>query len=133
MQSNIYKKFCDNTFECLTIISITKENIFDGIILLIIILSSDNNTKNFTNQSILIMFTWRDIKKRKKISQQYINNSIKLLNDLNLKQIMEKYNIILYFTFHRFILNKYKKKYKTIISSNKYIIKKFFQLLIKII
>ena len=85
------------------------------------ILSSDNNTKNFTNQSILIMFTWRDIKKRKKISQQYINNSIKLLNDLNLKQIMEKYNIILYFTFHRFILNKYKKKYKTIISSNKYI------------
>ena len=181
---NIYKKFCDNTFECLTIISITKENYYNcgdflqkylTLILKLkafisgksscyreisdlfynieyityiaighgvcyfkdylykdnrlygiqrndkILLSSDNNTKNFTNQSILIMFTWRDIKKRKKISQQYINNSIKLLNDLNLKQIMEKYNIILYFTFHRFILNKYKKKYKTIISSNKYI------------
>ena len=85
------------------------------------ILSNDSNTKNFTNKSILIMFTWRDIKKKQSISKDYIYNSILLLNDTNLKNILKQYNIILYFTFHRLILNKYKGLYNTIISRNKYI------------
>jgi len=85
------------------------------------ILLNDKNTNNFTNRSILFMFTWRDMKKNKKISGDYINNSILLLSDLKLKEIIKQYNIVLYFTFHRFILNKYKKKYKAIISNNAYI------------
>ena len=85
------------------------------------ILLNNKNTKNFTNKSILIMFTWRDIKKKKSISDHYIYNSIFLLNDTNLKKILKQYNIILHFTFHRLILNKYKELYNTIISSNKYI------------
>lgn len=85
------------------------------------ILSNDNNAKSFTNKSILIMFTWRDIKKKKSISAHYINNSILLLNDTKLKKILKQNNIILYFTFHRFIINKYKGLYNKIISRNKYI------------
>ena len=85
------------------------------------ILSIDNIKKNAANQSILIMFTWRNLKKNKKISRQYIKNSILLLNDSNLKKTMNQYNITLYFAFHRFILNKYKKKYNSIFSRNKYI------------
>ena len=85
------------------------------------ILSNDNINKNFTNQSILIMFTWRKLKKKKEISQHYIKNSILLLNDLNLKKTMNQYNTTLYFAFHRFILEKYKDLYSSIIHRNNYI------------
>jgi len=84
-------------------------------------LSFDNINKNSANQSIFIMFTWRSLKRRKKISQHYIKNSILLLNDSNLKKTMNQYNITLYFAFHRFILNKFKKKYSRMFSRNKYI------------
>ena len=85
------------------------------------ILSNDNIKKNVTNQSILIMFTWRSLKKNQEISHFYIKNSILLLNDPKLKKAMNQYNITLYFAFHRFIINKYKSQYNPIFSQNKYI------------
>ena len=85
------------------------------------ILSNDNINLNFTNQSILIMFTWRQLKSKKEISNHYINNSILLLKNINLQKAMAQYNTTLYFTFHRYILNKYKSLYNTILSRNKFI------------
>ena len=85
------------------------------------ILSNDNINLNFTNQSILIMFTWRQLKRKKEISNHYINNSILLLENLNLQKTMAQYNATLYFTFHRYILNKYKSQYSKILSRNKFI------------
>jgi len=85
------------------------------------ILPNDNIIKNYTNQSILIMFTWRQLKSKKEISNDYINNLILLLKNLNLKKTMEQYNTTLYFAFHRYILNKYKNLYIPIISNNKLI------------
>lgn len=80
-----------------------------------------NDDKNKFNQSILLMFTWRAIKKEKTISYHYINNTISLLTNNKLKNILDEYNITLYFSFHRFIINKHKNKYNNIISNNKYI------------
>ena len=81
-----------------------------------------NDDKNiFTNQSIFIMFTWRAIKKGKEISYHYINNTISLLINDKLRNILNQKNITLYFSFHRFIEEKYKKKFYSIISNNKYI------------
>ena len=85
------------------------------------ILPNDNINKNFTNQSILIMFSWRQLKRKKEISNLYINNSILLMNNLNLQKTMDQYNTTLYFAFHRYILNKYKSLYNPILSSNKFI------------
>jgi CDP-glycerol glycerophosphotransferase (TagB/SpsB family) len=81
-----------------------------------------NDGKNkFTNQSILLMFTWRAIKKEKDISYYYINNTISLLTNNNLKNILNEYNITIYFSFHRFVEDKYRNKFNYIISNNKYI------------
>ena len=85
------------------------------------ILPNDNINKNFTNQSILIMFSWRQLKRKKEISNLYINNSILLMKNLNLQKAMEQYNTTLYFAFHRYILKKYKSLYNPILSNNKFI------------
>ena len=85
------------------------------------ILSNDNINLNFTNQSIFIMFTWRHVKSKKEISNHYINNSILLLKNINLQKAMVQYNTTLYFTFHRYILNKYKSLYNKILLRNKFI------------
>ena len=85
------------------------------------ILSNDNINKNFTNQSILIMFTWRQLKNKKEISKHYINNSILLLNNLKLQKALAYYNTTLYFTFHRYVLNKFKNLYNSILSNKKFI------------
>ena len=76
---------------------------------------------NFSSQSIFLMFTWRAIKKGKEISYHYINNTISLLINDKLRNILNKKNMSLYFSFHRFIEEKYRKKFFTIISSHKYI------------
>ena len=81
-----------------------------------------NDGKNkFTNQSIFLMFTWRAIKKEKDISYYYINNTISLLTNNNLKNVLNEYNITIYFSFHRFVEDKYRNKFNYIISNNKYI------------
>ncbi len=85
------------------------------------ILSNLNIKNKFKAQSILFMFTWRNIKPRKEISLYYINNIISLLTNSNLKETLSMNNITLYFTFHRYIIEKYKIKYIEIISRNNYI------------
>ena len=76
---------------------------------------------NITTNSILVMFTWRYTKwwlGLKEISNLYHENIIKLLEDQKLHEILEKYNITLYFSLHRFINRKYLNKYNEAI--NKY-------------
>ena len=62
------------------------------------------------------MFTWRVSKKGDNISSFYINNITELINSKVLSQVIEKYNITLYFSIHHMF-----KKYKSNIKLNKYI------------
>ena len=74
-----------------------------------------NNNNIIKNNSIFIMFTWRDIKKKKSISSYYFKNIINLIENKRLYKELEKNNILLYFTFHHLLnkyINIYKQKYK---------------------
>ena len=85
------------------------------------LLSSVNLNNKFKTQSMLFMFTWRNIKPKKDISSDYIKNVITLLSNYNLAKTINKNNITLYFTFHRYIIPKYKIQYIQTIYRNKYI------------
>ena len=80
--------------------------------------------KNITNNSILVMFTWREAKnktikkKEEAVSPLYHDNILKILQDKHLNKKLEKKNITLYFSFHRLLNQKYKTKYDEVI--NKY-------------
>ena len=73
------------------------------------------------NNSIFIMFTWRDIKKTKKISSYYLKNIKNLIENNKLNSILIKKNATLYLSFHRLIDKKYIKKIKKKIYSYQYI------------
>ena len=79
----------------------------------------NNNNNKLKSNSIFIMFTWRYMRANKTISLYYNKNIIKLLIDHNLNKELVKSNIILYFTLHRFIYNKYKNVFQDIIKSKK--------------
>ena len=66
------------------------------------------------NKNIFVMFTWRQIKKKKKISKLYFENINGLLNNKILLENLNKYNISLYCIFHRNIESKSKIKLNTI-------------------
>jgi hypothetical protein len=85
------------------------------------ILSDLNDNSKFKTQSILFMFTWRNIKLRKDISSYYIKNIISLLTNSKLEENLNKNNITLYFTFHRYIIDRYKIQYFEMIQKKKYI------------
>ena len=57
------------------------------------------------------MFTWREIKTGRNISSYYINNIIDLINNDNLINNLNKYNITLYFALHHKFI-KYKDIFK---------------------
>ena len=57
------------------------------------------------------MFTWREIKKRRKISQKYIINILNLLNNEEIINNLKRHDIIVYFTLHHKIW-KYKNIFK---------------------
>ena len=87
--------------------------------------SSSNYSKNIINynNSILIMFTWRDIIKNRKISPDYFSNIISLIQNQKLKEELKTNNITLYFTLHHKIYEDYKhifinKKYIKFIEQN---------------
>ena len=61
--------------------------------------------------SIFVMFTWRELRSNKNISKYYIKNILKLINNNELKEILIKKNITLYFTLHHKV-KKLKKKFK---------------------
>ena len=63
------------------------------------------NDRNIKNKSIFLMFTWRRLKKGKKISEFYINNTFNLLTNKRLNKELEKKNITLFYTFHFMLKN----------------------------
>ena len=68
---------------------------------------------NIKYNSIFIMFTWRDLKPHKKISSDYINNILNLLNDEKLINHLFIHNLTLYFSIHQEFL-KYSYKFKKV-------------------
>ena len=68
------------------------------------------------DNSIYIMFTWRQMKKNQTISKYYINNILKLISNKKLIKILKEKNIILYFTIHHKL-----QKYINIFTKKSYI------------
>ena len=80
---------------------------------------------NITNNSILVMFTWRNCENKEKrekvgISPFYFTNMIKLLKNKKLNRELKKHNTTLYFVFHRYVYNYtyYKDIFMKIIEKN---------------
>jgi hypothetical protein len=63
-----------------------------------------NQLKEKANISIFLMFTWRVIKKGKKISDYYLNNTKKFLTDKKLNEALINNNIILYYSYHHSLI-----------------------------
>ena len=68
------------------------------------------------NNSIFVMFTWRDLKKNRNISSYYFKNIFGLINSPELLKNLESNKITLYFTLHHNM-----EEYKYIFNNNKYI------------
>ena len=66
--------------------------------------------------SIFAMFTWRDIKKYKKISKYYFKNIFSLINNIHLIENLKINNITFYFSLHHNM-----EEYKYLVEQNKYI------------
>ena len=79
--------------------------------------------EEITSNSILVMFTWRYNRWRehKSISPFYHENITRILANDTLYEVLENKNISLYFSFHRYVNKKYKKRYEDIIKSRKHI------------
>jgi len=72
----------------------------------------DLKTKLCNNNSILIMFTWREIIKNKQISSYYFNNLLNLIVNKKLNKELSINNITLYFALHHKIYANYKYKFE---------------------
>jgi CDP-glycerol glycerophosphotransferase (TagB/SpsB family) len=76
-----------------------------------------NSPNNYTkNNSIFVMFTWRDIKKFNKISKYYFKNILNLINNRNIIKNLKLKGISLYFSLHHNI-----EEYKYMFHQNNYI------------
>ena len=64
------------------------------------------NDSLINNNSIFIMFTWRKLKRNKKVSIDYFKNIFNLINNLDLSFYLKSNHIVLYFTLHH-KLNKF--------------------------
>ena len=64
-----------------------------------------NKTKIFTQNSIFIMFTWRDLNTGEDLSNFYFNNIVNLLNNSKLNKALGN-NITLYISLHHNLLGK---------------------------
>ena len=73
-----------------------------------------NLNGSFNSQSIFIMFTWRILKQNQTISKYYLKNILNLIGNHQLKIILKKNKINLYFTLHHMI-----EKYKSLFKLNK--------------
>ena len=79
--------------------------------------NNNENNENNKNKSIFIMFTWRQLKENKTISDDYIKNISSLINNDKLIEKLKEKNISYYFIFHhreflsqsKIKLNKYIK------------------------
>ena len=68
------------------------------------------------NQSIFMMFTWRDLKNNQNISKYYFKNILYLIKNERLNFVLKENNITLYYSLHHMIDN-----YKYLFNNNKYI------------
>ena len=64
-----------------------------------------DKNENIKINSIFLLFTWREVKKKKKISTYYFQNIINIVTNKLLQETLKKNNLILYFTFHHKINN----------------------------
>ena len=81
--------------------------------------SNENTTeakRKIKTNSILIMFTWRDLQFKKQISFDYFKNFFNLISNNDLYQELEYHNITVYLSFHRLVKDKYVNKFKNIIT-----------------
>ena len=53
----------------------------------------DNNNSNKKERAIFLMFTWRDVKFGKNMSDLYYSNLFKIFNDININKALQKNNI----------------------------------------
>ena len=67
-------------------------------------LSSEYSEKN--ERSIFIMFTWRNVKKRKSLSALYYENIYKLLNNTEINEQLILNNVKMYFCYHHALKEK---------------------------
>jgi hypothetical protein len=74
------------------------------------------DNSSITNNSILIMFTWRHFKKNKNISHFYFKNIFSLINNEKLNFYLKGSNISLFFSLHHKL-----KNFEIKIKKNKYI------------
>ena len=79
-----------------------------------------NKYSNIASNSILVMFTWRDLKSRRKISSHYIQNILDLINNDKLINNLSKHDLILYFALHHRLV-QFKNKFPIINNNAKYI------------
>jgi CDP-glycerol glycerophosphotransferase (TagB/SpsB family) len=83
------------------------------------------NKDEFTinSNSILVMFTWRYNKEsfNGDVSPFYHENITRILESDLLNDALERKNITLYFTFHRYINKRFRKRYEDIIKEKKQI------------
>jgi CDP-glycerol glycerophosphotransferase (TagB/SpsB family) len=64
------------------------------------------------NNSILIMFTWREVIKNKEISSYYFKNIFNLILNRKLNEELKQNNITLYFALHHKIYKTYKYQFE---------------------
>ena len=69
-----------------------------------------SNIKYNNNNSILIMFTWREVIRNKPISSHYFKNIFNLISHDTLKRELKERNITLYFALHHKVYVNYKYK-----------------------
>jgi len=74
--------------------------------------NSNYNLNNmiYNNNSILIMFTWREVIRNKPISSLYFKNIFNLILQDTLKRELKERNITLYFALHHKVYVNYKYK-----------------------
>ena len=80
--------------------------------------STVNNTetkRKIKRNSILIMFTWRDLQLKKQISFDYFKNFYNLISNEELYEELKIRNITVYLSFHRLVKEKYINKFKNLI------------------
>ena len=69
---------------------------------------------------IFMMFSWRNIMKECEISNFYFDNITKILENEKLYKALEEENVILFFTIHGLVINKYRNTYKSLLYYKKH-------------
>ena len=83
---------------------------------------NNTNKEKIKRNSIFVMFTWREMKPKFNISEYYINNIFKFINNKELIDVLTKKNITLYFTLHHKV--KRLKSHFNTSTTVKYIVEK---------